>query len=940
MKKMIRKRLLSLLLALSLSIPMFPLNADAAIADTYTSDAGVTYYKVDSENFDQSTQMFIQDLLTAKNSQIGGQSIAALWQSMAFRIQDRHGRGTGDSKFKTQFDNVIQNGLAYKTKSTGSYSKNHSNGDNDYNVRASGITYASSMKKAGEAMETKLFNDYRAAGGGREDKYGNTDSAAIAKNGTLNNDSSSQDVFWMLTDACKTSGSNKKGHYQAIGILFHNFKIAAILPSDSGDFYQTVESSPDPSKKTFASAVNNMTDLPVSAQQEVSSTTTTTATSSINGSESYGFSESVSVGFEKNFFFGTLNTELNFTATQTIEKGWEESESNTQTDNKKSTVTVELPPYTSVMIRQSDSETTITTTYDCPVALVFDVTIVEYTLDPSDNNADCKNKILATFTGDARKNLRTRAVTNQSLTDKNDIDWDALYNANSGWEKIVDNQLSAAAPMSATGAVYTVVQETTTSEVFGVAPVYALASVKLKDSNQEFKLTDNGSLDLTAIELAGYNRQNAAYYGFDAAKGHWIMVDESGNEQKLNPAAALSYNSLTGSSRLTAGNESGTVYLKYLIDEDVYSTSGDINTFTTNADLDSTVIIQVDVTITGDDSASRIPSDGFTVTSDNENPDTETKDEGREGPVSFAFDKDISTFWHTRYEDEDGNPAFQDLPATLEIDMGQTYIIDQFDYLPRQDSSFNGIVLSYELYGKAEENDDYTLLAAGSWEKNQDMKKVFFEPIEVRYLKFVATDGSGELGERYASAAEFYIHESPYEPTPVNPFTDVSYNDYFYDAVLWAVNNKITNGRTETAFAPYDKCSRADIVTFLYRAMDGNPSTSECSFIDVNPEEYYYKPMLWAVEQGITTGLTANTFGPYELCTREQIVTFLWRALGKPDSSAEVSFSDVTANDYFYEAVRWAVEAGVTTGQTPTSFGTYKPCVRADSVLFLQRALK
>ncbi len=172
-----------------------------------------------------------------------------------------------------------------------------------------------------------------------------------------------------------------------------------------------------------------------------------------------------------------------------------------------------------------------------------------------------------------------------------------------------------------------------------------------------------------------------------------------------------------------------------------------------------------------------------------------------------------------------------------------------------------------------------------------------------------------------------------------NPFEDIAEADYFYDAVLWAVDQKITQGVTETTFVPYQSCTRADIVTFLYRAMKGTPSEQECNFTDINPADYYYTAMMWAVEAGITTGMTEDTFAPYALCTREQIVTFLWRAMGEPEASAKVNFDDVTAADYFYNAILWAVEKGVTTGQTADSFGAYKPCYRADSVLFLQRAL-
>ena len=112
-----------------------------------------------------------------------------------------------------------------------------------------------------------------------------------------------------------------------------------------------------------------------------------------------------------------------------------------------------------------------------------------------------------------------------------------------------------------------------------------------------------------------------------------------------------------------------------------------------------------------------------------------------------------------------------------------------------------------------------------------------------------------------------------------NPFTDVREKDYFYKAVLWAVENGITTGTSEGKFSPKEECTRGQVVTFLWRAMDriqvnssGNP------FTDVRAKDYFYEPVLWAVEWGVTTGTSATTFEPAKLCTRGQVVTFLYRA--------------------------------------------------------------
>ncbi len=173
----------------------------------------------------------------------------------------------------------------------------------------------------------------------------------------------------------------------------------------------------------------------------------------------------------------------------------------------------------------------------------------------------------------------------------------------------------------------------------------------------------------------------------------------------------------------------------------------------------------------------------------------------------------------------------------------------------------------------------------------------------------------------------------------VNPFKDVSKADYFYQAVLWALENEVTGGRTADTFAPYAECSRADIVTFLYRALNGSVTETECTFKDVNPADYYYDAMLWAVAEGITTGRDAETFAPYAECSRADFVTFFWRAMGKEAVEAEENFEDVAPEDYFYEAVLWAVENNITQGLNESSFGSYHPCYRGDAVTFIQRAL-
>ncbi len=172
-----------------------------------------------------------------------------------------------------------------------------------------------------------------------------------------------------------------------------------------------------------------------------------------------------------------------------------------------------------------------------------------------------------------------------------------------------------------------------------------------------------------------------------------------------------------------------------------------------------------------------------------------------------------------------------------------------------------------------------------------------------------------------------------------NPFTDVAEQDFFFAPVQWAVSKGVTNGLSATSFGPKADCTRAQVVTFLWRAAgEPAPESNENPFTDISEGQYYYDAVLWAVEQGITTGLSATTFGPNAACNRAQVVTFLWRAAGKPvPRSGDNPFGDVIIGQYYYDAVLWAVENEITTGLSATSFGPGSVCNRSQIVTFLYR---
>ena len=171
----------------------------------------------------------------------------------------------------------------------------------------------------------------------------------------------------------------------------------------------------------------------------------------------------------------------------------------------------------------------------------------------------------------------------------------------------------------------------------------------------------------------------------------------------------------------------------------------------------------------------------------------------------------------------------------------------------------------------------------------------------------------------------------------LNFFYDVPNGAYFYEAVKWAVDKGVTNGLSDTMFGPYESCTRAQIVTFLWRATGSPEPKTASSFTDVPANAYYAKAVAWAVENGITNGMTATMFAPDATCTRGQSVTFLYRAL-KGTASGSTNFTDVQSDAFYADAINWAVANNVTNGTSNTTFSPNADCTRAEIVTFLYRA--
>ena len=191
---------------------------------------------------------------------------------------------------------------------------------------------------------------------------------------------------------------------------------------------------------------------------------------------------------------------------------------------------------------------------------------------------------------------------------------------------------------------------------------------------------------------------------------------------------------------------------------------------------------------------------------------------------------------------------------------------------------------------------------------------------------FTMPDGKATVKVRYEKIPE------------ISPFDDVPVDSYYYEAVKWAVKNGITTGVSERLFGPKQPCTRAQVVTFLWRAAGSPEPAGKAGFTDVPDDAYYAKAVAWAVEKGIATGIGGGQFAPKQACTRGQIASFLWRAAGSPAPKGTGSFADVSADAYYAKAIAWAVENGITTGIGDGLFAPKDACTRAQIVTFLHRS--
>ena len=336
-------------------------------------------------------------------------------------------------------------------------------------------------------------------------------------------------------------------------------------------------------------------------------------------------------------------------------------------------------------------------------------------------------------------------------------------------------------------------------------------------------------------------------------------------------------------------------------------------------------------TYTGKDQTYQVKADeAYTVTGN-------VKKDAGEYTVTIKLNDKDNTVWAGKDNAEDLEYAFvidkaaQGAPAAPTL-KDRSYTSITLNEVAAND---NGATAKYSMDGE-------------HWQSSSTFTGLTSGTTYTFYVRYAATDNYNAspasdavkfTTRRHSSATVTPTPTPEPEPTPddSSKFADVPANAYFADAVKWAVDKGVTNGLSDTMFGPYESCTRAQIVTFLWRAAGSPEPKAMSSFTDVPASAYYAKAVAWAIENGITNGVTETTFAPDATCTRGQSVTFLCRAL-KGTASGSTNFADVASDAFYADAVNWAVANNVTNGTSNTTFSPNADCTRAEIVTFLYRA--
>lgn len=617
------QRLLALALILALLVPCFGVavaedaEEPAAAKDIYEYD-GVTYYKVDrkAEELDESPEHFFLDLMgkqrknkkESKTNPIGDYSMGQLWAAIGWSCVN----SVAENEYfeTTGWNDVLLNTIKDALEKGTSHGA-HDELEREYlDACYVGPVFQQSI----EAAENELCNQIDSRLNGKP--WHAAISPSIRNDCKIPDDTIRTTQQPVIATAIHSEGLWPRGtwrekadafwsstvlDFRGAFVYFTDFKVVALLPdsrdSDGKAYVRTIDSEDDP-VSIRASDVQNLTLSPVITTQSTSESWSTSVSSSVSHSESYSFSEGIGLGLPFEFLASLFTTGLNFTATQTFTDSWSESVMKNQSDSVTRSVTVALPPYTTVLLQQANGRTHATTNYNCPIGLQFTIRIASYiyrggdTSAPSDIDvSEQHTRKSYTFGPNARDDLYKRAVLNGDLNADSEINWSRVkkykYNGSdfNAWNYV--NAASKFVPFSSTKAKFIETLNTMNTTVSDIVPKKPLRMVKLEAPNLPFineqpvsygnlnylhadmKVGDSSFTNL--LKLSGQNEMGADYYGFNPIWGTWKVVDKDGNELTGDaaPVELVLQDKVSGNTQFIA-KRPGTCYLKYFINDKTY----------------------------------------------------------------------------------------------------------------------------------------------------------------------------------------------------------------------------------------------------------------------------------------------------------------------------------------------------------------------------------
>jgi len=752
---------------------------------------------------------------------------------------------------------------------------------------------------------------------------------------------------------------------------------------------------------------------------------------------------------------------LELTASQTFSGSQGSSTENTQSQSVENSLQVALPPHTEVVLQQDDADIKMTINYDYPVAISYKVkTIGLWTVyingTPSGGGALTE---LATF-GRANQNHLSavdnlynryinRAVQGYEATYGDGLAWDTLetrYETVFGQlEYSIDldattDYLYHNRPMSVTGGVLSVGSTGVSSKVYGISPLYPLSTIK-PDGAYDYDMTTGDRFYVDNIAITGSNAANVPYYGFSSDYGQWILVDEAGDELHDSDIASLQTNLLTGNTHLVAGNTAGTVYLKYLINENVYSYKSSFDSYTKNSDLAQTAVIQVNVSpapfdgkidvsgsLTGyvGDPAINLDDCGLqamATDSSGKELDRTLTWEAKELPsrgivvednkVSFtkagtfhirASSGGVQSEWIevtalparvlNSLEIADNNSPsilnadIKNGPAVIDLEDPTNFItvnaLDQYGATWSDLSSLewkcddanvaiNGASLtvdtkgSYEIYTEIGGIKSNALILTvydsspvvntitphqAEMSSSGGLNTIIVNGENLPDTMIVAAfDAKGDEIAR-ASASGTGENQTAALVFPPNTSADaeaayiVKYSfdgTVFEDAPTAEVNVAKTThtayifGYGGGVFGPDDQMTRAQAAQMLYNLMDDTSVPGGGSFTDVSADAWYYEAVSVLAGSGIISGYPDGSFGPDNAITRAEFVTMAMRFAGVNSAAGNGGFPDVDSAHWAAGYIAAAADSGYISGYPEGTFGPDKQITRAEAVTILNK---